>query len=92
MISQLFIKIIELYQKYISPDHSIWAKHLNKPPYCKFTPSCSNYMKEAIIKKWLLLWLMKWFFRILRCNPWSKWWYDPVDTVIHKHKLEIKKN
>jgi len=45
------IKIIKLYQKYLSPDHSIFRKILNKPPYCKHYPSCSNYMIESIKKK-----------------------------------------
>ena len=40
---------IEKYQKYLSPDHSFWAK--NNPPYCKFYPTCSEYTKEAIEKK-----------------------------------------
>lgn len=78
-MKNLLIKLIEIYQKYLSPDHSIWAKSRNKPPYCKYIPSCSDYMKESIQKKWAFLWLMKWTGRILRCNPWSKGWFDPVD-------------
>lgn len=79
------IHIIKKYQKYLSPDHSIFAKNMNKPPYCRHYPSCSNYMIESIEKKWFFKWFIKWFFRILRCMPWSKWWYDPVD------KNDIKK-
>jgi len=77
-MKKTLIYLIELYQKYLSPDHSLWAKSSNKPPYCKFTPSCSDYMKESIEKKWIIIWLIKWIWRILRCNPWNKWWYDPV--------------
>ena len=51
MIKNFLIKIIELYQKYLSPDHSIWAKKNNNSPYCKYIPSCSEYMKESITKK-----------------------------------------
>jgi putative component of membrane protein insertase Oxa1/YidC/SpoIIIJ protein YidD len=50
-MKKILIKLIEKYQKYISPDHSDWAKKNNKPPYCKFTPSCSEYTKQAIEKK-----------------------------------------
>lgn len=79
MIKKILIITINIYQKYLSPDHSIWAKKTNRIPYCKYTPSCSDYMKEAIEKRWVIIWLTKWIWRIIRCNPWSKWWYDPVD-------------
>lgn len=79
LLQKASIKAIKSYQKYISPDHSIWAKAKNNPPYCRHIPSCSDYTKEAIIKKWFFLWWFKWFLRILRCMPWNKGWYDPVE-------------
>jgi putative component of membrane protein insertase Oxa1/YidC/SpoIIIJ protein YidD len=45
------IKCVQTYQKYISPDHSFWAKAKNNPPYCKHNPSCSEYMIESVEKK-----------------------------------------
>jgi putative component of membrane protein insertase Oxa1/YidC/SpoIIIJ protein YidD len=47
----LLIKIMRIYQKYLSPDHSLWAKEKNNPPYCKHIPTCSEYMVESIEKK-----------------------------------------
>lgn len=79
MLKKILIKIIEFYQKYLSPDHSIWVKSSDKPPYCKFTPSCSDYMKESIQKKWVIIWVVKWTRRVIRCNPWNSGWYDPVE-------------
>jgi putative component of membrane protein insertase Oxa1/YidC/SpoIIIJ protein YidD len=38
-------------------------------------------MIEAVEKKWAILWTIKWTWRILRCMPWNKWGYDPVDKV-----------
>lgn len=77
-ISQkIIISLVKKYQKYLSPDHSSWAK--NNIPYCRHFPTCSEYMIESVEKKWALFWWIKWFFRILRCMPWNKWWYDPVD-------------
>ena len=73
------ITTVKAYQKILSPDHSFWARGLSHVPYCKHIPSCSDYMIEAIEKKWAIVGLYKWTLRILRCNPWSKWWYDPVD-------------
>jgi len=51
-ISQItLIKFVKIYQKILSPDHSFWAKTLEKPPYCKHIPSCSEYAIEAVEKK-----------------------------------------
>ena len=78
MIKKILIWFVKIYQKTLSPDHSIWAKSMNKPPYCKHIPSCSDYMIESLEKKWVIKGLFKGWYRILRCNPWNKWWYDPV--------------
>jgi len=50
-VKKILIFIIEVYQKYLSPDHSFWARKNNNPPYCKHYPTCSEYTKEAIEKK-----------------------------------------
>ncbi len=59
------------------------------PPSCRFTPTCSQYMVDAIQTRgpWVGLWLgVK---RILRCNPWGGSGYDPVPPAfprdIHTH-------
>lgn len=52
---------------------------MNNPPYCRHIPSCSDYMIEAVEKKWVIVWVIKWTWRILRCMPFTKWGYDPVD-------------
>jgi len=51
MLKKIIIKIVKIYQRYLSPDHSFWAKSLDNPPYCKHIPSCSEYMIEAVEKK-----------------------------------------
>jgi putative membrane protein insertion efficiency factor len=45
---------------------------------CKFTPSCSQYAREAVKKLPLHLAIIKIIWRILRCNPLSKGGFDPV--------------
>jgi len=62
------IKIIELYQ--VTPIHT---HHL-----CRFTPTCSQYMKEAIIKYGWLKGCWLGIKRLLRCRPFGKYGYDPV--------------
>jgi uncharacterized protein len=76
-IQNILISAIKKYQKFLSPDHSDHAH--DHVPYCKYYPSCSQYSIEAIEKKWAFLGSIKAFWRILRCQPWSKWWYDPVE-------------
>ena len=48
---------------------------------CRFYPSCSDFMIQAIEKKGF-----KGFFlgirRILRCHPFNKGGYDPVEKWI----------
>ncbi|EKE27864.1 MAG: hypothetical protein ACD_3C00142G0020 [uncultured bacterium (gcode 4)] len=75
LASYLLLKIIWYYQKYISPDHSPFSKY-HPGGYCKYYPSCSEYARLSIIKYGPLKWSIKWIYRILRCNPFSKWWID----------------
>jgi putative membrane protein insertion efficiency factor len=48
------------------------------PPRCRFYPTCSEYMKQAIVIHgvWKGSWLgVK---RICRCHPFNEGGYDPV--------------
>jgi hypothetical protein len=60
---------IWFYQKLISP---------YTPPACRFTPTCSEYARQALLKHGPFkgLWLA--IRRILRCHPWGGSGYDPV--------------
>jgi len=64
----LLVPII-FYQRCISP---------LTPPSCRFTPTCSQYAREAIMKHGPLKGLALAIWRILRCNPWGGSGYDPV--------------
>jgi putative membrane protein insertion efficiency factor len=44
---------------------------------CRFRPTCSNYMIEAIEKYGALRGCAKGIWRILRCNPFARGGYDP---------------
>ena len=65
----LFINLIKIYQRFISPFF---------PSSCKFSPSCSKYGIEAINKHGAIKGLILTVKRILKCNPWSKGGYDPI--------------
>ncbi len=66
---KISIRLIRLYQKYISP---------LSPPRCKFYPTCSNYAIEAYKKYNFLKATLLTLMRILRCNRFSKGGYDPL--------------
>jgi uncharacterized protein len=44
---------------------------------CRFEPSCSRYMIEALRKYGLFRGLGKGLYRISRCHPWNPGGYDP---------------
>lgn len=67
-MKNLLIKLIKLYQKIPGKFHYS----------CKFYPTCSNYMIEAITKYGSVKGLYLGLKRILKCNPFSKGGYDPL--------------
>lgn len=73
MISALTVRIlivpIWFYQMAISP---------LMPPSCRFTPTCSEYARQALIKHGPVKGLYLAVRRILRCHPWGGSGYDPV--------------
>lgn len=48
------------------------------PASCRFTPTCSEYAKQALKKHGPIKGLGLAIWRILRCNPWGGSGYDPV--------------
>ncbi|MDD4124615.1 MAG: membrane protein insertion efficiency factor YidD [Eubacteriales bacterium] len=68
-MKHVFIWLIKLYQKHISP---------GLPPSCRFYPTCSQYALEAFETRGAFVGFFLTVFRILRCNPLCKGGYDPV--------------
>lgn len=60
---KILVKIIRLYQKYISP---CMGKH------CKYYPTCSEYTRQAVDKYGIIKGSLLGIIRILKCNPFSK--------------------
>ncbi len=69
-MKHVFIFLIRFYQIFISPLF---------PPSCRFTPTCSQYCIEALQKKGIIKGSFLGLYRILRCNPFCKGGYDPID-------------
>ena len=51
---------------------------------CRFTPTCSQYMIDALQIHGPFRGLALGIWRILRCNPFSKGGYDPVPPAAQK--------
>jgi putative membrane protein insertion efficiency factor len=62
------IGLVRCYQKFLSP--MLGAN-------CRFTPSCSQYMIEAVQKYGALRGGWKGVRRICRCHPFHPGGYDP---------------
>ena len=71
-MKHFLIRLIRLYQRQISA---------GRPPRCRYIPSCSAYALEAIERYGAFRGGGKALWRILRCNPFSKGGYDPVDPA-----------
>ena len=68
---KVLIKTIELYQRTLSPD-SGWFKRFYPGGFCKYTPNCSEYCKQAIGRHGVVRGSVLGVWRIMRCNPWSQ--------------------
>jgi putative membrane protein insertion efficiency factor len=49
-------------------------------PRCRYHPSCSRYALEAISEFGILRGLILAGWRLLRCNPFSRGGFDPVNA------------
>ncbi len=73
------LKLIDIYQKIPFSSHS----------NCRYIPTCSNYAREAIMEYGSLKgsWLA--FMRILRCNPFGGYGFDPVPKKGDKNEKDV---
>nr|WP_068467490.1 membrane protein insertion efficiency factor YidD [Candidatus Protochlamydia phocaeensis] len=69
MPKKIFIFLIKIYQLTISPLLGLT---------CRFYPSCSHYMIEALQKHGIFKGAWLGLKRIARCHPWNPGGHDPV--------------
>ena len=60
---------IVFYQRFVSP---------GLPRRCKYEPTCSAYAVQAVREYGILRGVVLGGWRLLRCNPWSRGGFDPV--------------
>ena len=65
----LLIKFVQVYQVILSP-----FLH----PSCRYSPTCSQYVIDAIEKRGIFIGIFKGIWRVLRCHPFGGSGYDPA--------------
>lgn len=68
MIKKFLLFLIKVYQSV--------SKYT--PPVCRFTPTCSEYMRQAIVKYGVLKGVWLGVKRICKCHPFHPGGYDPL--------------
>lgn len=71
-MKKLIINIIRLYQRLPLFSHYM----------CRFEPTCSEYMIDAINEYGLKKGLKMGLKRMSKCHPFGKYGYDPVERGI----------
>ncbi len=66
----IIIALVHAYRFIISPV---------LPHSCRYNPTCSRYMLDAVKKKGVMKGTLLGVWRVLRCNPWGGSGYDPVE-------------
>ena len=67
-MKKIFVFIIKIYQQFSKLT----------PPVCRFTPTCSEYMRQAVMKYGVFKGFWLGIKRICRCHPGNPGGYDPV--------------
>lgn len=68
-MKRVILLLLGFYRRFISPLFG---------PKCKFYPSCSLYMIEAVERYGVIKGVWMGAKRLVRCNPFSRGGYDPV--------------
>ncbi len=68
-MKRLMLKLLAGYKRWLSP---------MLPPACRFTPSCSEYAAEAVLRHGTVRGTLLACWRLLRCHPLGGRGLDPV--------------
>lgn len=71
------VKALRIYQRTLSFDYGVF-KVLFPYGYCRFHPTCSEYAIQAVTKYGIIKGGFKALWRVLRCNPFNKGGFDPL--------------
>lgn len=80
-MKRILIVLIDFYRHHISP--------YKGGACCRFTPTCSQYAREAIERYGAMYGGYLAVRRLLKCHPFHKGGYDPVPDI---HRGRFKKD
>lgn len=69
LVTRMMIGLVGLYQRFISPVLG---------PNCRFRPTCSEYMMQALQKYGFIRGAWLGLKRIVRCHPFNPGGFDPL--------------
>ncbi|MCK5595165.1 membrane protein insertion efficiency factor YidD [bacterium] len=69
MLNKTTVFVIRFYQNYVSS---------LKRPACRFSPTCSEYTRLAVLKYGFFKGCMLGFLRLIKCHPFHSGGYDPL--------------
>ena len=68
-MQELVIGLLRLYKRWVSP---------MLPSACRFHPTCSEYMMQAVERHGVCRGVWMGTLRLLRCHPFHAGGFDPV--------------
>ncbi len=74
------LALLRVYQKVFSP--------MQPPNTCRFYPSCSHYMYQAVYRFGAARGFWLGVKRLVRCNPYSAGGYDPVPDKNKENSIQ----
>lgn len=76
---QILLGLLWVYKKFLSPFFNINSR-------CRYEPSCSEYMRQAIIYYGPWRGFVKGLARLGRCHPWAD--HEIYDPPVSDHMTE----
>ncbi|MEK9209534.1 MAG: membrane protein insertion efficiency factor YidD [Patescibacteria group bacterium] len=70
------MKLLEFYQRLFSSGRG-WLG-IRPGKVCVFYPSCSEYVRQAVVKYGIFKGPLLGLKRIIRCHPWQKDYFNPL--------------
>ena len=87
LAARLLTLAIRVYQLTLSPAQTYF---LGANGGCRYTPSCSNYARDALREHGAVTGSVLAAKRICRCHPWGGCGHDPVPPKTQKAPLKFK--